>query len=249
MTLAEAGSALDRRSTNSDASDGLAGRVTDSKLVEELKGMHCVLLELGYVTDEGVVLVKGRSACAIEGTHEVLAVEVLVRGALDGLTVAESAALLSCLLADRSSGRPSSSATPSGSMALAAEARGLTAPLDSAIRSVLRTAEELALLCDSCGVPLVAPRQPAVDAATAAAEAARSLVGPELAAATLAWAGAFTPTAVRARLVRGFARPCVAQSCSVNIGSCPYPIPSYIWISGLALLRNVLLETTSLKAP
>ena len=168
MTLAEAGSALDRRSTNSDASDGLAGRVTDSKLVEELKGMHCVLLELGYVTDEGVVLVKGRSACAIEGTHEVLAVEVLVRGALDGLTVAESAALLSCLLADRSSGRPSSSATPSGSMALAAEARGLTAPLDSAIRSVLRTAEELALLCDSCGVPLVAPRQPAVDAATAA---------------------------------------------------------------------------------
>ena len=65
MTLAEAGSALDRRLTNSDASDGLAGRVTDSKLVEELKGMHCVLLELGYVTDEGVVLVKGRSACAI----------------------------------------------------------------------------------------------------------------------------------------------------------------------------------------
>ena len=192
LTLAEAGSALDRRSTNSDASDGLAGRVTDSKLVEELKGMHRVLLELGYVTDEGVVLVKGRSACAIEGTHEVLAVEVLVRGALDGLTVAESAALLSCLLADRSSGRPSSSATPSGSMALAAEARGLTAPLDSAIRSVLRTAEELALLCDSCGVPLVAPRQPAVDAATAAAEAARSLVGPELAAATLAWAGGST---------------------------------------------------------
>ena len=185
MTLAEAGSALDRRLTNSDASDGLAGRVTDSKLVEELNGMHCVRLELGSVTDEGVVLVKGARRARSKARTRCSPSRCRPRR-LDGLTAGRLHFSLLHPIGPAGGRRPPPRRRDRRHWP---QTRGLTAPLDSAIRSVLRT-EELALLCDSCGVPLVAPA--ARSRAAGGGEAARSLVGPELAAATLAWAGGST---------------------------------------------------------
>ena len=57
-----------------------------------------LLVQLEHVSDEGVLLLKGRAACCIEGADELLATEVLATNILNGLGVAETVAVLSCLL-------------------------------------------------------------------------------------------------------------------------------------------------------
>ena len=67
-------------------------------LQEELKGMHRVLRRLGHTTDEGIVLPKGRVACEVSATDELLMTEMLFSGVFNEAEPAQLAALLSCLV-------------------------------------------------------------------------------------------------------------------------------------------------------
>lgn len=58
-----------------------------------------VLRELGYVSADGTVTLKGRAACEVNSTQdELLATELLFRGVLQGLAPEEAVALMSALV-------------------------------------------------------------------------------------------------------------------------------------------------------
>ncbi len=60
-----------------------AGRA--SLMKEELKGMRSVLRRLGHVSEEGVISNKGRVACEVSTSDELLVTELVFDGVLSEL--------------------------------------------------------------------------------------------------------------------------------------------------------------------
>ncbi len=71
---------------------------------DELKGMRRVLRRLGHVSDEGVISNKGRVACEVSTSDELLVTELVFSGVFQQLEPSKLAALLSCLVAEHTSG-------------------------------------------------------------------------------------------------------------------------------------------------
>jgi len=65
---------------------------------EELKGMRKTLRRLGFVNKAGVVQIKGRVACEINTTDELLLTEMMFNGVFNDLTPNQICALLSCFV-------------------------------------------------------------------------------------------------------------------------------------------------------
>jgi len=69
-------------------------------LKDDLKAMKTVLRRLGFLTKDNVVDVKGRVACEINASDELVLTEMLFSGFFTDLTVDEIPALLSCFVFD-----------------------------------------------------------------------------------------------------------------------------------------------------
>ncbi|KAK2195580.1 bifunctional ATP-dependent RNA helicase Ski2-like/ATP-dependent RNA helicase Ski2 [Babesia duncani] len=69
-------------------------------LLEELGHMKGVLKALGYVNEHGLVTIKGRIACEINATDELLVAEMFLRNFFDGMSPEYICASLSCLVID-----------------------------------------------------------------------------------------------------------------------------------------------------
>ena len=138
--------------------------------------MHRALVRLEYVSAEGVLLLKGRAACCIEGADELLATEILSRGVLQGLGIQETAALLTCLLPSMRGGGsgPPSVDSPSP-LPLP------TAALTRAVLSINETGTMVSEVLAECGVG--AGDEEAQD------RFGRDGVSVELIPAVMAWAG------------------------------------------------------------
>lgn len=67
---------------------------------EELKRMKRVLRRLGFISEEGVVEVKGRLACEINTADELVITELLLGGALNDMTPEVLVAVCSCFVVD-----------------------------------------------------------------------------------------------------------------------------------------------------
>jgi len=67
---------------------------------DELKKMKRVLRHLGHVDANGVIQMKGRTACEINTAHELVVVELVFCGVFNDLSVEQSVALLSCMTFD-----------------------------------------------------------------------------------------------------------------------------------------------------
>jgi len=67
---------------------------------DELKKMKRVLRSLGHVDANGVIQMKGRTACEINTTQELVAVELMFTGVFNDLTVEQTVALMSCMTFD-----------------------------------------------------------------------------------------------------------------------------------------------------
>lgn len=67
---------------------------------EELKRMKRVLRRLGFVTDDGVVEVKGRLACEVNSADELVITELMLGGALNDMTPEVLVAVCSCFVVD-----------------------------------------------------------------------------------------------------------------------------------------------------
>ncbi len=67
---------------------------------DELRGMARVLRRLGFVSAEGVVENKGRVACEVSTSDELLTTELVFAGVFQQLEPSEIAALLSCLVTE-----------------------------------------------------------------------------------------------------------------------------------------------------
>ena len=65
---------------------------------ETLRNMSRVMRRLGLVSADGIVQTKGRVACEINTADELLVTELIFSGAFNELDVAQTAALLSCLV-------------------------------------------------------------------------------------------------------------------------------------------------------
>eukprot|EP00316_Scyphosphaera_apsteinii_P000204 CAMPEP_0119305162 /NCGR_PEP_ID=MMETSP1333-20130426/6223_1 /TAXON_ID=418940 /ORGANISM="Scyphosphaera apsteinii, Strain RCC1455" /LENGTH=1076 /DNA_ID=CAMNT_0007308185 /DNA_START=71 /DNA_END=3301 /DNA_ORIENTATION=+ len=72
---------------------------------EELKGMRRVLRRLGHVTEDGVITNKGRVACEVSTSDELLITELFFAGAFQALQPAQLASILSCLVAEQLSNK------------------------------------------------------------------------------------------------------------------------------------------------
>mmetsp|Transcript_25516 Transcript_25516/g.64333 ORF Transcript_25516/g.64333 Transcript_25516/m.64333 type:complete len:254 (+) Transcript_25516:1-762(+) len=78
-------------------------KVKNSKLhafKEELRGRTRVLRRMQYVDEEGMVTVKGRCACEVEISQDLVAVEMMLAGAFIGVDPADIAAVVSCLVVE-----------------------------------------------------------------------------------------------------------------------------------------------------
>ncbi|KAL7671785.1 hypothetical protein ACOME3_006688 [Neoechinorhynchus agilis] len=67
-------------------------------MIEELRKRKRVLRRLGYCDQSDVVLLKGRVACEIDTSEELILTELLFEGTFNDLTVSQTAALLSCFV-------------------------------------------------------------------------------------------------------------------------------------------------------
>ena len=67
---------------------------------DELKRMKKVLRELDHVDANGVIQTKGRTACEINTSDELVVVELIFSGLFNELNVEQSVALLSCMTFD-----------------------------------------------------------------------------------------------------------------------------------------------------
>ncbi len=102
-----------------------------------LKRMTRVLRRLGHVDPSSVVQLKGRVACEVNTADELLCTELMFEGAFNDLTPAQTAALMSCLVAsDRSKD------DDEGAESLAPELGGPLRVLQEAARRVARVSEE-----------------------------------------------------------------------------------------------------------
>lgn len=71
---------------------------------EELRGMRRVLRRLGHLSEDGVIGNKGRVACEVSTSDELLVTELVFAGLFQDLDPAQLAALLSCLVAEHGFG-------------------------------------------------------------------------------------------------------------------------------------------------
>mmetsp|Transcript_2965 Transcript_2965/g.7353 ORF Transcript_2965/g.7353 Transcript_2965/m.7353 type:complete len:1011 (+) Transcript_2965:72-3104(+) len=81
----------------------LEGKVRVSKLhsfKEELKARLRVLRRMKYTNDDGVVTVKGRCACEVEISTDLVAVEMMLGGAFSTAAPEDIASVLSCCVAE-----------------------------------------------------------------------------------------------------------------------------------------------------
>ena len=67
---------------------------------DELRRMKRVLRQLGHVDANGVIQMKGRTACEINTAMELVVVEMVFSGLFNDLSVEQSVAVLSCLTFD-----------------------------------------------------------------------------------------------------------------------------------------------------
>uniref|UniRef100_A0A914QYL2 Uncharacterized protein n=1 Tax=Panagrolaimus davidi TaxID=227884 RepID=A0A914QYL2_9BILA len=67
-------------------------------LLNELEGRQRVLQQLQFCSKEGFLMPKGKFACVISATDELLLTEIIFDNFFRGLDVAKSAALLSCFV-------------------------------------------------------------------------------------------------------------------------------------------------------
>lgn len=65
---------------------------------EELRGMRKSLRRLGFTNKENVVQIKGRVACEINASDELLLTEMMFNGVYNELSVEQILALLSCFV-------------------------------------------------------------------------------------------------------------------------------------------------------
>jgi len=146
--------------------------------------MRQVLERLDYIGPDGVLQLKGRAACCIEAADELVTTEVLARGVLNGLSVSETVALLSCLL-PVARGSSSRRGAGSGVMPRASKPLPLPSPaLDNAVAAINAIAAEVAEVV--CGCSLKAEHGAGNSfAAVAASDAA---VPVELIPAVMGWA-------------------------------------------------------------
>ena len=73
-------------------------------LKEELRGMRKALRRLGFTNKENVVQIKGRVACEINASDELLLTEMMFNGVYNELSVAQILALLSTFVFQEKSG-------------------------------------------------------------------------------------------------------------------------------------------------
>nr|CAD7458150.1 unnamed protein product [Timema tahoe] len=71
--------------------------------MDELKSRKRVLRRMGYCTDDDVIKIKGRVACELSSTDELLLTELIFNGTFNNLTAPQCAALLSCFVCDEKS--------------------------------------------------------------------------------------------------------------------------------------------------
>jgi ATP-dependent RNA helicase DOB1 len=67
---------------------------------EELKRMKRVLRRLGFITEDGVVEVKGRLACEVNSADELVITELVLGGMLNDMTPEVLVAVCSCFVVD-----------------------------------------------------------------------------------------------------------------------------------------------------
>jgi ATP-dependent RNA helicase DOB1 len=67
---------------------------------EELKRMKRILRRLGFITEDGVVEVKGRLACEVSSADELVITELMLGGQLNTMTPEVLVALCSCFVVD-----------------------------------------------------------------------------------------------------------------------------------------------------
>jgi ATP-dependent RNA helicase DOB1 len=69
-------------------------------LRDDLKKMKKVLKHLGYMDSNGVISTKGRTACEINASNELVVVELVFSGVFNDISVEQTASLLSCFTYD-----------------------------------------------------------------------------------------------------------------------------------------------------
>ncbi|EAL69567.1 DEAD/DEAH box helicase [Dictyostelium discoideum AX4] len=67
-------------------------------LKDDLRSMKRILTRLGYITDDGVVALKGRVACEISAGDELVISELLFAGLFNDLSVEQCVAVFSCFV-------------------------------------------------------------------------------------------------------------------------------------------------------
>lgn len=72
-------------------------------LSDDLKCMKRVMRRLNFLDKDDIVQMKGKVACEISASDEILATELLFLGMFNDMEPAQIAAVLSCLLFDESS--------------------------------------------------------------------------------------------------------------------------------------------------
>ncbi|KAK0452730.1 YJL050Wp-like protein [Desarmillaria tabescens] len=68
--------------------------------LDKLKCRKCVLRQLGFVTSDDIVDVKGCVACELSSGDELLLTELIFNGIFNALSLEQCAALLSCFIFD-----------------------------------------------------------------------------------------------------------------------------------------------------
>ena len=89
--------ALSRRLDSSHASE--RSRCKTHEFEEQMSRMLSVLRQLGFVSAEGVVQLKGRAAAEVDASDELLVAELILNGIFNHLSPAAATALCSCLVA------------------------------------------------------------------------------------------------------------------------------------------------------
>lgn len=73
-------------------------------MADDLRAMRRVLKKLKFIDKEGIVQVKGRMACDLSTSDELLVAEIVFQNVFDGLSGDTIVALLSCLVFDERTG-------------------------------------------------------------------------------------------------------------------------------------------------
>ncbi|CAM9721618.1 unnamed protein product [Chrysoparadoxa australica] len=119
---------------------------TEAKAVQgvvmrtEMKRMKRVLRRLGHCDSSGVVALKGRVACEVNTCDELVVVELIFNSVFNELSLAQTAALMSCLVNEGKS--------KEGTPDLRPELQGIFRQLQDAARQVAKASVEAKLEMD-----------------------------------------------------------------------------------------------------